>query len=295
MQTYSDEGFFLKNGQKSSVHCLRQVHHSTGRYSAIHYHDYIEILFAIECDANVWIDEKIYTFKSGDICFINPLESHYVFSERKLNDYFVIKFLPQVLSYEGQTASEIKYLIPIRGNYQNFDHVIKKDELNNKNIEYIMNNILNEWDGEQSGYEFLIRGQILQLYSFFVRVWEEKNKKFFSSVDSEIVKNIHRAVNYTIENFASVTEKEVAEFAHMSYSYFSRSFKNVMKKNFAKFLGEIKIDAAKRMLLTTNKTVTEIAMETGFSSSSHFISIFCKSVGTTPRDYRKNISEIYNC
>ena len=74
----------------------------------------------------------------------------------------------------------------------------------------------------------------------------------------------------------------------MSYSYFSRSFKSVMGKNFAKFLNEIKIDAAKRLLLTTNKTITEISMETGFSSSSHFISNFSKSVGITPLAYRKN-------
>lgn len=289
MQKGMDEGFFLKNGQKSSAHCLRQTHNRTGRYSSIHYHNYIEILYAIDCDAKVWINEKNYTFKSGDICFINPFEAHYVFSERELNDYFVIKFLPEVLSYDGQTASEIKYLFPIMGKFQNFDHVIKKHELKNKNIEFIMNNILKEWNEEKNGYEFLIRGQILQLFCYIVRIWEKKSdKKIFSSIDNEIVKNIHNAVNYTIENFDSVTEREVAELAHMSYSYFSRSFKNVMGKKFTKFLNEIKIDAAKRLLLTTNKTVTEISMETGFSSSSHFISNFYKSVGTTPLAYRKN-------
>ena len=152
-----------------------------------------------------------------------------------------------------------------------------------------MNNILKEWNEEKSGYEFLIRGQILQMFCYIVRIWEKKSdKKFFSSIDNEIVKNIHDAVNYTIENLDSVTEREAAEFVHMSYSYFSRSFKSVMGKNFAKFLNEIKIDAAKRLLLTTNKTITEISMETGFSSSSHFISNFSKSVGITPLAYRKN-------
>ena len=289
MQNGRNEGFFLKNGQKSAIHCLRQRHKRTGRYSLIHYHNYIEILYAIDCDAKVWINEKSYAFKSGDICFINPFEAHYVFSDREQNDYFVIKFLPEILFYEGQTASELKYIFPIMREIKNFDHIIKKGELKNKNIEFIMNNILKEWNEEKSGYEFLIRGQILQMFCYIVRIWEKKSdKKFFSSIDNEIVKNIHDAVNYTIENLDSVTEREAAEFVHMSYSYFSRSFKSVMGKNFAKFLNEIKIDAAKRLLLTTNKTITEISMETGFSSSSHFISNFSKSVGITPLAYRKN-------
>lgn len=292
MQIGMDEGFFLKNGQKSSTHCLRQVHKRSGRYSAIHYHDYIEILYAIDCDAKVWINEEIYTFKSGDICFINPYEAHFVFSERKLNDYIVIKFLPQILSYNGQTSSEIKHLIPISGRYHNFDHVIKNAELEDKDIDSVMNNILKEWNEEKSGYEFLIRGQILQLFCHIIRIWEQKNGNILLSTDNEVAKYIHLAVDYTIENFANATEKEAAEIAHMSYSYFSRSFKNVMGKNFAKFLSEIKIDAGKRLLLTTNKTITEISMETGFSSSSHFISNFYKSVGTTPNAYRKNIDNI---
>ena len=294
MQLGMDEGFFLKDGQKSSIHCLRQTRNRKGHYSSIHYHNYIEILYAIDCDAKVWINEKIYTFRSGDICFINPLEAHYVFSERGWNDYFVIKFLPQILSYDGQTASEIRYLVPIVGKFQNFDHLIQKDELKNKNVDFIMNNILKEWNEEKSGYEFLIRGQILQLFCYIARIWEKKSdKKFFSSNDNENVKIIHHAVNYTIENLASVTEREAAEFSHMSYSYFSRCFKNVMGRNFTKFLSEIKIAAAKRLLLATNKSITEISMETGFSSSSHFISNFRKIEGTTPLAYRKNADSIH--
>ncbi len=292
MDNIRHEGIFLKNGQKSPIHCLPQTYKRTGSYAGIHYHNYIEILYGIDCDATVRVEGKSYSFQNGDVCFINPFEAHSVFSNREENNYFVIKFLPEILSYEGQNASELKYLYPIVNHSRTFAHVIKKDELEDANIASIIQNIQTDWDAEDSGYEFSVRGQILQLFSKIVRVWNKKNpEEVFSALDNETVKNIRHAASFAMERLASVTEKDAADFAHMSYSHFSRSFKSVMGKNFTKFLSELRLNYAKQLLLTTTKSITEISMETGFSSSSHFISTFCRANGVTPLAYRKNANK----
>ena len=48
----------------------------------------------------------------------------------------------------------------------------------------------------------------------------------------------------------------------------------------------VKIKAAKKLLILTQKDMTEIALETGFSTSSHFISCFKKYTGMTPKCFR---------
>ncbi|MBQ8232462.1 MAG: helix-turn-helix domain-containing protein [Lachnospiraceae bacterium] len=54
------------------------------------------------------------------------------------------------------------------------------------------------------------------------------------------------------------------------------------------FLTSLRMNAAKRMLIYTDKPLTEIASECGFRSDSHFKILFKKTTGFTPGNYRKN-------
>jgi len=55
------------------------------------------------------------------------------------------------------------------------------------------------------------------------------------------------------------------------------------------FITERKIDEAKRLLETSNQTVSQISAFLGFSSQSYFQNVFKKSTGMTPAKYRENI------
>ena len=51
-----------------------------------------------------------------------------------------------------------------------------------------------------------------------------------------------------------------------------------------------RINAAKTILRTTDKRVSDVALETGFFDHAHFIRTFKRVVGTTPAKYRKGLS-----
>jgi len=72
-----------------------------------------------------------------------------------------------------------------------------------------------------------------------------------------------------------------------SSSTISIFFKNVVNTNFSKYIQEHRMAKAKKLLLTTNKTVKEISLECGYSYTNYFIKKFVQKEGMTPSFWRK--------
>lgn len=93
-------------------------------------------------------------------------------------------------------------------------------------------------------------------------------------------------------NYNSITANDVAAKYNFNYSYFLTMFKKYTGTNFNEYVMNLKIQNATNLLLTTSKSVTEIAYQTGFSSASHFIAEFKKQKLLTPFKYRKMSSKV---
>lgn len=52
------------------------------------------------------------------------------------------------------------------------------------------------------------------------------------------------------------------------------------------YVNKLRIDEAKRLLLSTGKTVSEIAGEVGFDNISYFSTVFRKQCGMSPLDWK---------
>ncbi len=72
-----------------------------------------------------------------------------------------------------------------------------------------------------------------------------------------------------------------------SRSYVSHSFKATSGKSFKKYLTDLRISHAKRLLEITSQSITEIAFSVGFNDSNYFSTSFLNSVGISPLAYRK--------
>lgn len=284
-----DEGAYIKNNTESDFHCLLLSSVAeNGVISGAHYHNYIEILYGVDCKCNVWINDEIFTFSSGDLIVVNSRETHSVTSSKSENSYYVIKFSPDILKNDKYVSYEGQYILSLLGNEFSRYRLIAKNEVDKTDIPQIVNQIYNEWNNSLFGYEMAMRGGSLMLYAQIARIWSKD--MVLGGPPDETTKAIHSAANYATEHLADICEEDVAQLFGMSYSYFSRTFKKVMNKSFTSFVNELRIDNARRLLLTTNISITEIAQESGFSTSSHFISGFKRKTGHTPLEYRKKLT-----
>lgn len=84
-----------------------------------------------------------------------------------------------------------------------------------------------------------------------------------------------------------VRMKEVAAHAGMSREHFTRLFARQMDCGPAAYLRRIRLEAAARLLRTTDLPVTEVAFRSGWASATKLDFFFKRHYGLPPRDYRK--------
>ncbi len=81
--------------------------------------------------------------------------------------------------------------------------------------------------------------------------------------------------------------EDLADIAHLSPYHFSRVFHRLIGVPPGEFLAALRLDAAKRLLLTTSLSVTDICFEVGYTSLGSFTTRFTQLVGMPPRQLRQ--------
>ena len=78
-----------------------------------------------------------------------------------------------------------------------------------------------------------------------------------------------------------------SEALDMSPSYIGLVFRKVGGTSFLKYLTDIRMGEAKRLLRYSDRSAAAIGAYLGFSSTAHFSRVFKKYSGITPREYRE--------
>ena len=102
-----------------------------------------------------------------------------------------------------------------------------------------------------------------------------------------ISKSITICMDYIYNNINQrITVSDLADYTGLSPSYLSRLFKKELGISISDYICEKKIEKAENLLKYSDFSFVEIANYLAFSSQSHFIQSFKKSVGLTPKKYR---------
>ncbi|AIQ53590.1 response regulator [Paenibacillus sp. FSL R7-0331] len=80
----------------------------------------------------------------------------------------------------------------------------------------------------------------------------------------------------------------VCQHLHISTGYFSSIFKKEMKMTFVSYLLQIRLEAAKELLRSTELKAFEIAEKIGFSDPNYFSFCFRKKYGQSPKEYKNS-------
>lgn len=107
-------------------------------------------------------------------------------------------------------------------------------------------------------------------------------------MDDFIVKAVERVIRTMQDNLGEpITIDDMARTAMFSKFHFSRMFQRVTGISPGRFLSALRLQEAKRLLLTSSLTVADISHLVGYNSIGTFSSRFRMSVGVSPTTYRQ--------
>lgn len=138
--------------------------------------------------------------------------------------------------------------------------------------------------------EFIDRDRLspLALESLTTELLIETSRHNLPTTKNKPPQWLARVTDFLNENYAENTGlKKLAKIAEVHPTHLARVFRQFEKCTAGDYIRKIRIEKASHQLIYSNKTLVEIALETGFSDQSHFTRSFKKINGMTPTKYRQ--------
>ena len=276
MEAKREENFQLR-GKDSWIHCL-EFNYCRPLRSPYHFHGYVEMLYFFEGEGKLWVSGKEMRISPSMLYIIGAQRAHGLELLHGCR-YICVKLQPEILYEDGE---EYRFALPFLTEAPVYGFT--PAEAKQFRTDVRMRAIMEEWNRMDYGFELAIRGEILLLFTQLLRYLRETGQVRDSRV---MHPQIMASLKYIQENLNSVTAQSAANSCALSYHYYSRMFAESTGMHFNAYLIALRLAEAEKLLLSTERSVTDIAHSCGFSGSSHFIARFKTVKGMSPARYRK--------
>ncbi len=256
-----------------------------GRIGGARQHDYIEVIYVESGDIEIVVDSNRYVVESGGIILIKPQELYFVEALSQYSTFISLKIDLQELCQNRINNRHPVNIECLADRELDLTRVYSYNEMSETDIGKLVMECLDEWKEQKNGFEWIIKADIIKILVWILRSCLQEIPYNLSGNEGK--ECINRAIEYMDEHLETVTATELAEYSGLSYGYFLKVFKEETGVGFGKFIQDRRLNESQKLLLETSKTITEIAMEVGFSTTSHYIKLFKENVGITPNKYRK--------
>lgn len=232
-----------------------------------HWHDFNEIEFIIEGSGTYIVDGKKYAIEKNMLFFMTPVNFHSVNIDKDGADIINVMFSedlcnPNTLLRLTSVANENAILFP------------KKDA---NFIIYLLEELIFSVQKKNTAY---YRSLIDTLLLKIISCANNKSNPKLTYVQS--------AMLFIRNNFRSkITLSDTAKHIGISPAYLSTIFLKESGINFKDYLNTIRFDYAKKLLIYSDASITELCYESGFDDYANFIRSFRLKFGMPPGKYRK--------
>jgi len=112
-------------------------------------------------------------------------------------------------------------------------------------------------------------------------------------IKNDVIREVDKYIRMHYEE-TDLQLTDIAEAVNLSSNYLSNLFSAVMGENLTRYINEVRIEEAKRLLCSTNLKVYEVSRRVGFNNPSYFSTVFKKITGTAVSEYKKNENSVKN-
>lgn len=214
--------------------------------------------FSYPSEKEAQMTEAIMTFKKDEV----PQIVHEILS-------YAAKFGTTVLN-----SCVSRLLISINSS------ILKLQTSNNLRIEYSFDLLQEQISSQET---------LTDIEDCLNRCLTEIWQQFESNRANRYDRLINQVLNYIDENYtsASLCGNSIAEHVGLSASYLSKLFKQYKNISISAYIDSLRLEKAHSLLMNNNISIKKAMEQTGFSSRSHFYTVYKAKYGATPSELRK--------
>src|SRR6185295_7103313 len=255
-----------------------------------HYHPEYQLTLVLRGEGKRYVGDDVSRFKAGDLVLTGPNLPHMWCSARspgaggRPHEAIIVQF-PETIF--GGHFLELPEMAPVRRLLERSGQGIRFADAARGRVSKRMVRM-----GRQRGLPRLI--ELLEILRILSQAPVERtlsSRAYAPPVGPADKDRIDRIFRYAAENSAKpIALAQAAAAAHLSVPAFTRFFKKSTGRTFVEYLTELRVGSACRLLVETDRTVTEVCFAAGFNNVSTFNRRFLELKGMTPRDFRRQFA-----
>lgn len=257
-----------------------QVERVTGEGTHWHFHVEMELTLFTSGEGTRFVGDHIGSFAPGDLVLLGERLPHYWHTR------------------QGSSGISVQWHFPLGHAFWTFPETATLAELFRRAGHGL--HLQGETAAEVTGWLLeMTRADGLQQLALLLRILSRirqaasaehcplSGRSFALAAESHYQQAIAKAVRHLVAHFREeVRLEEVLKLTHLSRPTFARQFKKHSGRTMSEFLNHLRIQAACRELVESDRTVLEIALRCGFTQVSFFNRLFRRVMKCNPGQYR---------
>ena len=258
--------FHIKREQIRRFHI--EHYQNLRKGSKLHFHSHIEIALIHQGAVKVWINDTVEILRAGELAMVPSYATHQ-FQAASDAPSITNLFIPTFLCPDFMEAIASKHAL----------HPFVQDPEAIKTVRSAVAELEREdlSASKQTGCLYVILGTILRYITF-----EEGNSRGDADLPA-------RLLLYINEHFKEdLSTAQIARAMGYSSGYLAECFRACFHIGINHYINTVRLKNALTMMRENKHTITDCAMESGFSSLRTFYRVFAQELGCTPREYLKS-------
>ena len=260
-----------RNGRDAALHGEKiQVTRRRGETSCNeHWHDYYEMIHYRECRGKCILNGREHPVSENCIFLMSPKDFHKTDNvASKSSNSVLVQFSEQAIDAKLLSILNAGPIVLYNPSKRIADHIDELDSTMHKNTRF------------KDEYQTNLLGCIL------INLIEEGT--CISSNEGKRDPVVREAIAFMLSNLQkNISLTAIAERYNLSPTYFSHLFHDSTGTPFKKYLTNLRIEYAKRMLEGSDTPIIDVGFECGFRTPSQFVRTFKGATGDAPSVYRK--------
>lgn len=247
------------------------VYYLSKSSSPMHWHDFWELEIVLDGSGQTICNDKRYTIQRGMVSYLTPTDSHqYIIT----SDMYILRIQ---FTLESINPEILKNFIDLTNNiiYINEEQITRITSI----CQLLKDNNIPGKTGD------IYASQLLQSLLFSLKDEFESG----STITKKTPLPIQKALLYIHSHFKENPQlDDISKYLFLSKSYFCSLFKETMGESYKDYIRKLKLNYAMDLIRYSNLPITQISLDSGYTTPSHFNRDFKAFFGISPSDIRRN-------
>jgi AraC-like DNA-binding protein len=256
----------------------------------MHWHEYLEIALCLQGSGRFLFGRRSHPAEPGDVFLIDNAEPHVCVADSAGRMRLLLTlFRPELIAAPGCRSFDTDYLAPFFAGGRPFANRLPARGAAASEIRPILLELQAIWDRDDSTDRHLLDANLRRALAVLVR-----HARAGGAVSDDAAspgdrhEQVRPVLSYVEQHFReSLTLERVSEHVHVSASRVRHLFKDATSVGFKEYVTNLRLSEAKRLLLTSDTCVQEVAYTVGYNNLNQFYKVFQRYSSMSPADYRR--------